>query len=318
VDYRTLIKEAAASAGDELATNVANRKSLGYSEAYGRRHHFVALHRTGKVLVTPAPSIYDPAPPIPPEPPAPPATRRAFGVWNGTEIKHGSLEAIADRVRALCPEPDACDLEWYPKAGEVSWQATFDGHPLAISHAQELGAHHARMSELGVRLVPYVVIRGRPHWWQAERDLIRACVDYSGACILNLEPPSIPPHGGYYWNGPTDEQGVRDWIGGLDLPPEVLWLCPIPRRWVVNTLGGPAVMRAWMEGCAGASWQTYEDAPAPDLAPDVAMPLVDEWAPNDSPWYRVCVVQQSMVERYWHHPRMQLAMQVWYLDGSLH
>jgi hypothetical protein len=312
LDYKALIKAAAVDAGDELATNVANRKSLGYSEAFGQRHHFVALHRAGgKVLVTPAPSVYDPAPPSPPEPPAPPATRRAFSVWHGNSIGNfGSLEQIVDAVRALCPEPDACDLEWWPKAGEVDWQSAFDPHPLAISGPEELGRHHARMSELGVRLVPYVVVRGRPEWQDREQAMIRACVQYTGVCCLNLEP------GTQYWNGATSPGGVQLWLDALGVPPDNLWLCPIPRRWVIDTLGGPATMRTWMAACAGTSWQCYEDAPAPDLAPDRALPLVDEWAPNDSPWHRIALVQRSMVQRYWDHPRMQLAMQVWHLAGN--
>lgn len=233
------IQQAAAQSGDTLVTNVKNYTSLGWTEAYGASGtHYVYTHRNQKVR------RYNPLndEPIP-------VPSKTFSVWNGNTIAHQTVLDIAQSVAALCPDPTWA-LEWFPKAGEGgTWQSTWDSSPLAIDGPSSLSAAVAEFRRYHIRLVPYVVIRGRPEWRQAEQEQIRQCVFAAGMCILNLEP------GPEYWNGPTDTIGVQAWFGELNVPAERLWLCAIPRQWCVNTLGGDDVMRLWTANVAGVSWE---------------------------------------------------------------
>lgn len=293
------IKQAAGS--DTLVTNVVNHASWGWAEAYGDSGtHYVYTHKDRQVRRY-SPQVEAPAP-----------VSKVFSVWNGNTMHHQTVRAVAEAVKALSPD-QAWGLEWFPKAGEGgTWQSAWDSSPLAISGPAHLSDLAAEMRiEHGIRLVPYVVIRGRPEWREAEMEQIRQCVLAAGMCILNLEP------GSDYWNGPTDVGGVHHWFTSLDVAEDKLWLCAIPRQSAVNELGGDDVMRVWAsEGnVAGVSWECYEDAPAPDLAPGGALERAKAWvAVRNYEWGLIPVIQRSMIDRYkdWPSP----SIQVWTLDGN--
>lgn len=247
----------------------------------------------------------------PPPPPPPPPMRKTFSVWTGANTPSGLRTElqIAEAIRGLCPWPDA-DLEWYIKAGEGgSWEAEWDEHPLALGGPQDLINRRDVLAHLGVRVVPWVVVRGRPEWAEGEYNVIRACAGISGACVLNLEP------GPSYWNGPTEPGLIAEWIDRIGLTPEQLWLTAIPRHSAVAELGGPQAMAAWLERVGGASWECY-DATASDLNPDLALPRVGAWDSTDNPWKRIPIVQRSRIGAWADSAWTDLALQVWHLGGD--
>lgn len=247
--------------------------------------------------------------PNPPHPPGP--LHQAFSVWTGAEIPSGlrTEVAVADAIKRLVPWPTP-QLEWYLKAGEGgSWEAEWDKHPLAIGAAQDLQHRVMVMAHLGIRVVPWVVVRGRPEWAEGEYEMIRACSEIAGSCVLNLEP------GRQYWVGPTDPEGVAEWIDRIGVGPESLWLTAIPRHSATAELGGPETMRAWLDRVGGASWECY-DATAPDLAPDLALPRVDAWDLSMSPWRRIPVIQRSRLNTWADTEFANLALQCWHLGGD--
>lgn len=249
--------------------------------------------------------------PPPPPPPPPDPLRRTFSVFTGAGIptRYQNEKAIAEAIRGLCPWSDA-NLEWWVKAGEGgSWEGEWDHHPLAIGSDGDLMARALAMIRLGVRLVPWVVLRGRPEWEEGEQEIIRQCVEVTGACGLNLEP------GDAYWNGPTDPGAVAEWIDRLGLAPDLLWLVAIPRTTAVTALGGQATMRVWLGRVAGASWECY-DATAADLSPDLALPRVNFWEATANPWKRIPIVQRSRIGAWKDSHWAEMALQCWTLDGD--
>ncbi len=249
------------------------------------------------------------APPPPPPPSEP--VRRTFSVWTGANIptQYRTEKDLAEAIRGLCPWPDA-NLEWWVKAGEGgSWEGEWDQHPLAIRDEDDLSNRVAQMAGLRIRVVPWVVLRGRPEWEVGEQGVIRECVSATGVCALNLEP------GDLYWNGPTDPGGVSEWLDRLGLAPDLLWLTAIPRTTAVAALGGPLTMASWLSHVAGASWECY-DATASDLSPDLALPRVGLWDLTASPWKQIPVVQRSRIGAWSESKWAQMALQVWTLDGD--
>lgn len=247
----------------------------------------------------------------PPPPPPPPPVRPTFSVWTGAQIpgQYQTPAAIATAIRALCPWPDA-NVEWWIKAGEGgSWEGEWDLHQLALGGPDDLLNRCLQMRDLGARLVPWVVLRGRPEWEAGEFEVIRDCTRISGACALNLEP------GDSYWNGPTTPGAVSEWLGRLGVARDSLWLTAIPRTTATDALGGPETMKAWLAGVAGASWECY-DATSMDLSPDLALPRVAAWNTDASPWKQIPIVQRSRIGAWQDSHWATLAMQVWTLGGD--
>lgn len=241
---------------------------------------------------------------------APAPTARAFGVWNGVTILHSLSETFA-RVKALTP-PGDWQPEWYPKAGEGgTWQRDLSD-PNGLSGEAMLATWVAYGKQDGVAVVPYVVVRGRAAWNTAEWAQVAACVRAAGRCILNLEP------GAQYWNGGTTPEAIDRYMDGVNAagaPDTALELCAIPRTAQVNELGGPAALGTWLDRVARASWECYEDSPAPALAPGYAIPNVVQPLTSD-PLKQIPLVQRSMIGRYADSEWTANGCEVWHLDGS--
>lgn len=234
-------------------------------------------------------------------------------MWNGSAIgsRYQSLADVALAIRALVPASwSDAGLEWLVKAGEGgSWQSTWDPHPLAISGQAKLAELVNHGLQLGVEVIPYVVVRGRDEWLQAELAQIRACAAVAERVVLNLEP------GASYFNGTPTVDWVNAWFGNLGLKASQLELCAIPRSWCAQQLGGPAVMQAWLAHVSRASWECY-DAAAADLAPDVAIErCASPWG-ADVPDKQVIVVQRSRIGAWCETQLAAAGMEVWHLDGD--
>src|ERR1051326_1079876 len=123
--------------------------------------------------------------------PQPKPTTRRFTVWMSSNIPahYGSVDDIAAAVFALVPPGSWDEVELLLKAGEGgSWQAAFDPHPLAINSPMGLLERVQDGRAVGLRVSPYVVVRGRPEWMAGEVQMIRQCVEVAGRCVLNVEP----------------------------------------------------------------------------------------------------------------------------------
>ena len=246
---------------------------------------------------------------------------KRFSVWLGTTIDpaYGSVADIQGAVRALRP-PGSWSLEALWKGGEGgSWQSQFDPHPLAISGPDRLAELRAAGTKLSPKLTvtPYIVLRGRPAWNDAEWAQIAACAEVAGRVVLNLE------EGPAYWNGPTDAEALtREYILPLKarLPEKAsLELCCIPRQWVIDALGGRDCLIAWAYACQSASWEAY-DAVAPDLDVAASMGRVMSWLePTDRMWkprYYTPLVQRSRIDAWAQTGYCKHGMQVWWIDGD--
>lgn len=263
---------------------------------------------------------------------------KRFSVWNGVTINpaYRSLQDIRDAILALKPE-GRWSIEWIPKAGEGgSWQGfEWDDHHLAIKgfgHLQGLVEEGKRLRP-ALHVVPYVVIRGRPEWREAELQQVAECAVAARRVILNLEP------GSYYWNGPTTARQLQEeYIGPMwdriraAFGPDPAWrkvfleVAAIPRQWVVDALGGddddPAIrstLEAWVEGCQGMSWECY-DAIAPDLDVAGSMARVYRWLGDTSKAgrasFRIPIVQRSRIQAWAHTGYARYGLEVWHLDGD--
>ncbi len=182
----------------------------------------------------------------------------------------------------------------------------WDPHPLAVSGPARLAALVALGQDLGVRVVPYVVVRGRSEWLHAERRQIQQCAYAAERVVLNLEP------GAPYFNGEPRVDWVASYLDGVA---GELELCAIPRAWSTSYLGGPAVLQAWLAHVSRASWECY-NAEAADLSPDRALQLVDSWGVPAGPQYRIPVVQRSRIGAWCDSPLAGGGMEVWHLDGD--
>lgn len=260
-----------------------------------------------------------------------------LGVWNGTHIgaQYRGLADIRDAILALQP-PGRWSLEWLVKAGEGgSWQGTWDQHPLAIDSPRTLRALFLEGRGLRPRLLvtPYVVVRGRAEWNEAEREQVAACAAATGRVVLNLEP------GDHYWGGPTQPSLLRqDYLAPLEARlrqalraarrrTASVELCAIPRRAAIEALGGVEAITAWLEFCAlfhgSAAWETY-DAASPhadgetweclDVAHAFArLEALGVWG---DPQWRIPVVQRSRVAAWARTAYARRGLQVWHLDGD--
>lgn len=243
--------------------------------------------------------------------PVRPTPQRYFSVWTGAyqDQADTSVPYVKQKIHNLCPWDNAY-LEWYVKAGEGgSWQRQFDDHPLAPDSENGLRGLYDNAAHFSLKVVPYVVVRGRFEWEAQEHEQIRACVRATGACVLNLEP------GAPYWNGPVTSTGVQNWFNRLAVPPENLFLTAIPRHSAVMSLGGWETMRTWVWNVGGVSWECY-GAIADDLRVDQAIPRVREMLPGYGPWYFVPVVNRSEIVEWAGTTYAEPALQVWYLDGD--
>lgn len=237
-----------------------------------------------------------------------PAEPRTFSVWTGSVIGGYSLPELCDAIKALAP-PGEWAYEWWVLAGEGgSWAARWDTYsPLAIGSAADLGLRREFAAGLGVRVVPWVVMRGRPGWGMEERLLIRQCVEVAGVCALNLES------GPSYWNGPVSPLAVAEWLEMLDVPRERLWLTVVPRLREVDTLGGIDTLSVWLRYVAGCSLECY-GLTAPDLRVDVAVPRWRALFSEFGSWYSVPIVERGEIADWTDSEYVSLAMQVWALD----
>jgi hypothetical protein len=252
--------------------------------------------------------------------PALPQTRRRFTVWNGSSISpaHQTIGDLCLATLALVPAGQWDEVELLLKAGEGgSWQSNFDGHHLALNGPTNLASHIAVAKVAGVKISPYVVVRGRAPWIADEQAMIRQCAATAGRCILNVEP------GAPYWNGANDPGFIRAYLAGCNVPGGSLEVCLIPRQTQVNELGGAACIQAWTDPALvdGASWETYGlAAPLPgpsSLRVDWAIPRLDAWGVPQELRYRIPVCQRD--ERDVWVPTIWAAagLQVWHLDGNI-
>jgi hypothetical protein len=261
---------------------------------------------------------------------------KRFGVWNGTTINpaYSSLEDIHRAVLELMP-PGKWTPEWYPKAGEGgTWQAAWDGHGLALDGFGKLLALVEEGKRIGLNVVPYVIIRGRPEWREAEFAQIAECAVACRRVILNLEP------GSHYWNGPTTAEALlEEYIRPMwdriraAFGPDPSWkkvfvqLGYIPRQWVVDALGGDdndrnilSTLDAWVENVGGISWETY-DGIAHDLCVADSMARVDYWLADTKKArrtaFKVPIVQRNRIHVWAHSSFAAHGLEVWHLDGDI-
>jgi hypothetical protein len=256
----------------------------------------------------------------PRNPVTPPAVSRRFTVWSGSTIarSHRTVADLAAAVYALVPAGVWDEVELLLKAGEGgSWQSLFDTHPLAPSGPAMLADLVDQAKAWGLRITPYVVVRGRAEWLPHEQLMIRQCVDVADRCVLNVEP------GAPYWNGPNDPRYIRAYLAAIGVAAERLEVCLIPRANQVAELGGAACIQAWTDPSlvGGASWETY-DGIAPgsgptSLRPDVAIPRLLAWGVPDDPCYRVCIVQRNRIAAWADSEWASQGLEVWHLDGDI-
>lgn len=248
---------------------------------------------------------------------------RRFAAWNGTTIHpaYQSLANIRDAVQAIAPA-GSWGLAWYPKAGEGgTWQSAWDGHPLAIDGPDKLRAlvREGRRLRPRLNVVPYVVVRGRADWNEAEWEQIAACAREAGEVVLNLEPGSA------YWAGPTDAAELtaeyilplKARLAGIKAK---LRLAAIPRAWVFDALGGAATMVAWLYACDSASWECYGMV-ADDLLVDRAIPRVRAMLAAVGVQlparYYSPIVQRGEIGTWVGTPWARYSLEVWHLDGDI-
>lgn len=238
-------------------------------------------------------------------------------VWNGTTIHHESLSEIKQAILDLAPDRQPV---WLPKAGEGgSWQSTWDSHPLALDGFGRLTDMVREGNAMGLGIVPYVVVRGRPEWNDAEHKQIAEIAVATRHVVLNLEC------GDWYWNGPTNpdvlraeyleplRNRIKDAFGGDPAWRYVkLEVTAIPRQWVVNELGGQEALVAWAKYAKAMSWECY-DAIADDLGVADSLYRVSQWLPGKSASFRIPLVQKSRIP-VWapYFPTLE----VWHLDGD--
>lgn len=248
-----------------------------------------------------------------------PETVRRFSVWGPANLsnRYGSILDILLAVRQLVVGSGWTEIEFLMKAGEGgSWQGAFDPHPLAPNGPDELLHYVEAARDFGMRVTPYVVVRGRPEWIAGEWAHIKQCVDIAGRCVLNVEP------GAPYWNGRNDSPTIYGYLHGIHVPPEALEVCLIPRQTQVNELGGAACIQAWTDPAyvGSASWETYGVAAGisgpTSLLVNEAIPRLDAWGVPADPHYRIPVVQRSERAQWADTPWTAGGMQVWYLDGD--
>jgi hypothetical protein len=249
-----------------------------------------------------------------------------FSVWNGVSISRGyaSMADVAAAVQALVPDgPRWSPVEWLVKAGEGgTYQRTWDHHPLAIGSAAELGQRIKEGAARGIRVVPYIVVRGRADWRGAEHQQIVECAAVARRVVLNLE------EGASYWNGPTNQQELQEtWIWPLEealrRTPRArtaeIEICAIPRRWVVDALGGLPCLAAWLAFARRASWECY-DAIADDLDVAASIARVTSWGAETGwgkqPRFKIPVVQRSRIEAWAGTKYARYGLEVWHLDGD--
>jgi hypothetical protein len=250
---------------------------------------------------------------------APLLAPRRFSVWCGAKLSPArqTVTDLAQAALALLPPGSWDTVELLIKAGEGgTWQGSFDSHPLAPHSAADLQALIASASRSGVRISPYVVVRGRPEWRSQEQQLVRDCVRIAQRCVLNVEP------GASYWNGSTDPAYIRQFLRDLIVPALSLEVCAIPRLAQVNELGGAASLQAWTDSqlVGSASWETYGvtagvSGPT-SLLVNEAIPRLDGWGVSPGAAYRIPVVQRSERLRWASEPWAAYGLQVWYLEGD--
>lgn len=251
--------------------------------------------------------------------PVVPRTARRFSVWSGSSIapQHQTVEDLAGAVFGLLPAGVWDEIELLIKAGEGgTWQAAFDSHPLAPSGPFSLTQTVAQGKALGLRITPYVVVRGRPSWAPLEQHMIRECVYAADRCVLNVEP------GAAYWNGPNDPAYIRGYLRKAGVPASTLEVCMIPRFTQVAELGGMACLQAWTDPAlvGGASWETYGISAGvsgpTSLLVDEAIPRLDGWGVPRDPRFRIPVVQRDERDRWASTIWCAQGMQVWNLDTN--
>jgi hypothetical protein len=255
----------------------------------------------------------------PPTPPTPPVPVKRFSVWNGVTIQHKTIKDLAEVTLSLVPDPSWTKVELYLKAGEGgTWQSAWDSSPLALSGPASLEARIRQGLEHGIRIIPYVVVRGRTAWLTPEQVQIKQCADIAGRCVLNLEP------GAQYWNGPNNPTYIKEtYLAPIGVSPDKLQLCAIPRLGQVVELGGPECLRAWTnpQYVGSASWETYGIvAPSPGLTSllvSEAIPRLDQWGITPGWEYRIPCVQRGEITRWSGTDWCEHAMEVWHLDGNI-
>jgi len=244
---------------------------------------------------------------------------RRFTVWNCSSINptHQTIGDLCLATLALVPAGQWDEVELLLKAGEGgSWQSSFDSHPLALNGPTNLASHIAVAKVAGVRITPYVVVRGRVAWMTDEQSQIRQCAATCGRCVLNVEP------GAPYYNGANDPGFIRNYLAGCNVPGGALEVCLIPRQTQVNELGGGTCIQAWTHPAqiVRACWETYglsAPPPAPrSLRVDWDIPRLDAWGVPQALRYRVPVCQRD--ERDIWAPTIWAAagLQLWNLDSN--
>ena len=253
---------------------------------------------------------------------------KRFVVWNGTTInpKYQNIAHIRDAVLALRPLTPTgrarWSLEWAVKAGEGgTWQSAFDPHPMSLHGADHLG-HLVRLGrELRppLRVTPYVNVRGRAEWNEAEWDQIVDCARAARRVILNVEP------GDQFWNGPTDQGELQEvYTDPLserlrrEAPGAWVEVAMVPLPGFVARLGGVGCLAAWMSLANHASWECYEQINQ-DLAPDQSIPRVRGWA-AETGWgqgarYEFPIVDPVAVGKWANSTYGRYGLGVWHLDG---
>lgn len=247
-----------------------------------------------------------------------------FSVWNGVSINpaYRDLADIRDAVYSL--KPDGFTAEWLVKAGEGgTWQAAWDPHPLALDGMGKLIDIYRQGQGLKPKLkvTPYVVVRGREEWNEAEWRQIAEAAFVNNRVALNLED------GAPYWNGPTNAERLREEylrpmmrVLRSVAPYARVQVTAIPREWVVDDLGGPACIRSWLDVATEASWECY-GLVASDLLVDRAMARVRGWLDGcgcfEKPRYRVPLVQRGEIDRWAGTEYTAAGLEVWHLDGDV-
>lgn len=254
----------------------------------------------------------------PASPPSPPATVRRFTVWGPSNLspRYSSILDILVEVQRLVVGSGWTEVEFLMKAGEGgTWQGAFDSHPLAPRGPNDLIDYVQVARDFGMRVSPYVVVRGRREWLAAEQVMIEKCCAIAGRCNLNVEP------GTPYWNGPNDPDFIRDYLRGSG-PRDALEVTLIPRLSQVNELGGRACIAAWTDPTlvGSASWECY-GVSAPISGPtsllvDEAIPRLDGWGVPADLHYRIPICQRSERARWAETIWAAGGLQIWFLDSD--
>jgi hypothetical protein len=244
-----------------------------------------------------------------------------IGVWTGTTLgAYSTVAEVAEAITAMVGHP-AEEHEWILKAGEGgTWQATWDTTSL-LAPAYDGDLHQLWIDGQALRpklhVIPYVVLRGRPEWREAELQQIADCA-YCDRVILNLEP------GDAYWNGPLDPAGVSEFIQGLEWSRHLaggkhvpLELCVIPRHSAINVLGGYETFHAWLNSVDSVSWECYGKT-ADDLNIEKVMHRLEQWFPgNPYAWdekYRIPVIEAAEIADGWlDSSYAKHGIEVWHL-----